>query len=155
MNKGGIGVGSASIVLVFAVLCLTVFSLITFVVAENDKGLVDANKQLMTGYYSADSLAERVFAELIESGSAPDSVLGVNISTDFDSNSGVEYLYYSCPISEDKAINVKLAVNGDSYDILSWRMGDTGDWEADNSMNVWLEPDDVTFGDPMGILPGN
>jgi len=42
MGKSGIGVGSASIVLVFAILCLTIFSLITYVVAGNEKALVDA-----------------------------------------------------------------------------------------------------------------
>ena len=54
MKNGGIGVGSASIVLVFAVLCLTVFSLITLVVAGNDKVLVDAGAKLVTAYYEAD-----------------------------------------------------------------------------------------------------
>ena len=64
-NGSGMGVGSASIILVFAVLCLTVFSLITFVVAKNNKALVDTQAQLVVGYYTADAQADKIFAQFL------------------------------------------------------------------------------------------
>ena len=137
MNKSGIGVGSASIVLVFAVLCLTIFSLITYVVAGNDKTLVEAKVELVTGYYEADALAEQVLLNLIGSDIIPDYILGVEINTGYDETLGVETTYFFCPISDIKALYVNLVLREDSFDILSWRMHDTDYWEFDDSLNVW------------------
>ena len=137
MGKSGIGVGSASIVLVFAVLCLTIFSLITYVVAGNDKALVDAKVELVTGYYEADAMAERVLSELLGAEVTPDNVLGVDINTRFDDDLGVETVYFFCRVSDIKALYVNLVIRDDSFDILSWRMYDTDDWVFDDSINVW------------------
>jgi len=137
MNKSGIGVGSASIVLVFAVLCLTIFSLITYVVAGNEKTLVDRKVQLVTGYYEADALAEEILVNIITSDTVPSTVLGVDIFTRFDDELGVDTIYFFCEISDIKALYVNLVIRDDSYDILSWRMYDTDEWIFDGSMNVW------------------
>jgi len=136
-NKGGIGVGSASIVLVFAVLCLTVFSLITFVVASNDKALVDAEAHLVTGYYKADTLAEFVLAELLAADTLPSAVGEIKIGTLWNDELEMDTAYFFCRISDIKALYVNLAFYEDSYDILSWRMYDTDDWVFDDSINVW------------------
>ena len=155
MNKGGIGVGSASVVLIFAVLCLTVFALITFVVAGNNKALIDTEAQLVTAYYEADVLAERVLAEILESVFIPDSVLGVDIETSWEWELDTELVYYACPISDSKELFVKLAINYDSYDVLSWHMRDIGDWTIDDSLNVWLGPDFFDdFDDPLNVWLG-
>ena len=144
MNKGGVGVGSASIILVFSVLCLTVFSLITFVVAGNDKVLVESESRFVIGYYGADELAERVLDELLktEIGIKPESLLGVDIESDYDMALGATVFYYSCPVSDDKELFVRLARSYDSYDILTWRMQDTGDWVMDEYLNVFTGFDD-------------
>jgi len=151
MKRSGIGVGSASIVLVFAVLCLTVFSLITLVVARNDKNLIDAEAQLVIGYYEADALAEYIVAEIVRADIIPGSVRDIDIVTDFDFGSGRETAYFFCPISDQKDLYVRLAVDEDSCDILSWRMWDTDDWVVDDSLDVWQGPDDSEIGDPMDV----
>jgi len=136
-NKSGIGVGSASIVLVFAVLCLTIFSLITYVVAGNEKALVDAKAELVTGYYEADAAAELILADILATDAIPNTVRGIQIHTGLDENLGVETTYFHYPISDIKALYVNLIVRDDSFDILSWRMYDTDEWEIDDSINVW------------------
>jgi hypothetical protein len=142
MNKGGIGVGSASIVLVFSVLCLTVFSLITFVVAGNEKALVDAELQLVTGYYEADALAEHVLAEIISTDFfMPGTVLGVDVETKWNVEYGVETLIFYCTITDRKSLQVEVVIRGDTFDILNWRMSDTDEWEFDDSLNLWLGDD--------------
>ena len=156
MNKGGVGVGSASIVLVFAVLCLTVFSLITFVVAHNDKVLAEAESKFVLGYYEADTLAERVLAEILAKGYQPgtdisDNILGVDVqgTWEFDMDSFMDSLSlsYSCPISDRKFLYVGLTIIDDSYEIHSWSMRDTGEWEMDTIIqNLWQgfdEDDDL------------
>jgi len=137
MGKSGIGVGSASIVLIFAVLCLTIFSLITFVVAGNDKALVDAKAEMVTGYYEADTLAELILADILAAEIIPDEIRGVKINTGFDERLSKETVYFFCDISDTKALYVNLAVGNDSFDILSWRMYDKGEWEIDDSTNIW------------------
>jgi len=141
-NKSGIGVGSASIVLVFAVLCLTIFSLITFVVAGNEKRLVDAKVELVTGYYDADSLAEHIIMDILALDDAtieniPGTIRGVEINTRMDEELGTDTIYFLCQISDIKALYVNLILHDGSYTILSWRMYDTDEWIFDDSINVW------------------
>ena len=154
MKKGGLGVGSASIVLVFAVLCMTVFSLITFVVAGNDRALVDAEASLVKGYYEADTLAEHIVAEIVRTGNIPDSASGVEIGSGYDMGSGAETAYFRIPISDQKELFVQLAISGDSVDVFSWRMCDTDEWSADDSINVWGGPDDIFGGDELDVWSG-
>ena len=140
MGKSGIGVGSASIVLVFAVLCLTIFSLITFVVAGNDKAIVDAKVDMVTGYYEADALAELILADILAAGTAdeiPESIRGVKINKSDNNKYNMETTYFFCDISDTKALFVNLVLHDDSFDILSWRMYDKSEWESDDSINVW------------------
>jgi len=137
VNRSGIGVGSASIILVFAVLCLTIFSLITFVVAGNEKSLVDAKVELVSGYYAADFLAEQILVDILAAESIPESVRGVNIYTGWDDELESETASFFCPISDIKALYVNLAVRDESFDVLSWRMYDVDDWTFDGSVNVW------------------
>jgi len=154
MKKGGIGVGSASIVLVFAVLCLTVFTLITFLVAGNERALVDSEALLVAGYYKADALAEQIVADILAADAIPEEIGGVEIGTFWDYMLGADIVYFSSIVSDQKSLFVRLALHGGSYDILSWRMYDTGEWEFDDRLHVWLGPDDFDLGDPAGALTG-
>jgi len=151
MNKGGIGVGSASIVLVFSVLCLTVFTLITFVVAGNEKALVDAELHLVKSYYEADTLAEQILTEVLSAEDIlPGNFHGVDVETYWDGELDADIVRYSCPVTDIKTLYVELAVRHDSFDILDWRMRDTDEWEFDDSLNVWFGDDDMPglwFGD--------
>jgi len=137
LNKSGVGVGSASIVLVFAVLCLTIFSLITFVVAGNDKALVDAKIELVTGYYEADALAEEILLNILTADPVPDKILGVDIRKTYDEGLDADVVYFFCEISSIKSLYVSLVIREDSFDILNWRMYDTDEWVFDDSINVW------------------
>lgn len=133
MNRGGIGFGSASIALVFAVLCLTIFTLIAFTSAKNDKALADAEVSLATGYYEADMLAEYILAELLETDPVPDTIRGVEIT----SHRGTNEVEFSCRISDSKELYVKVVLHDASYDILSWRMRDIGQWDSDVGLPIW------------------
>jgi len=107
-------------------------------VAENDKALVDAQVQLVNGYYEADTLAERVLADILIADTIPASLHGVDINTRWDDELEMETTFYFCRISDRKALFVNLALHDDSFDILSWRMLATDDWQFDDSIKVWL-----------------
>lgn len=142
-GKSGIGVGSASIVLIFAVLCLTVFTLITYIVAGNHKALVDAEAELVTGYYEADSQAARILDLLLDTGTAHAATAaagtyeGTEVKTVFNDDLGAETLYYHCPVNDRKALYVNVLIEAGAYEILSWQMVDLNDWEADGAINIW------------------
>ena len=153
MNKGGVGVGSASVVLIFSVLCLTVFSLISFVVARNGESLVESESDFVLGYYEADALAERVLAELLKADpfNPPASINGIDIAQNWDGT-----VSYSCPLSGTKDLYVVIANNGDSFDILSWRMRDTGEWQADTNLHVFdFDAPMWDSGPPMWDISGD
>jgi len=160
MNKGGgVGVGSASIVLVFAVLCLSVFSLITLVVAGNSKALVDSQARFVTEYYEVDAFAEHVLAEILEIEFLPEEfeILGVEVQADFVWQLDAYIIRFTCPIAESgKSLYVKLARYYDSYEILIWRMWDENEWSADEGLNVWIPDDglDIWLGFDSGDEPG-
>jgi len=150
MNKGGLGVGSASIVLIFAVLCLTVFSLITYVVASNDRVLVENEARLVTGYHNADAVAESIVDRIVAAGSIPASIDGIVIDSHWDLYLDADIVQFSVPILGKMELYVRLAFHPDSFDILSWRMYNTDDWQYDGSLNVWpglpgIELDDPDF----------
>ena len=140
MSKGAIGFGSASIVLVFAVLCLTIFSLFSFTVAQNQSAIADAKYNLIVGYYKADAAAEQILAEILEANNIPASVrdIEINIEHDVDTGLGSTVVNFSYPLyySDSMVLFVRVAIFEDSYSLLSWRMVNTADWEKDDGLNI-------------------
>jgi len=137
MNSGGLGFGSVSIVLIFAVLSLSVFSLITYYVADNDKKLVDAKAEAVAGYYEADTLAESILAEIITSQVTPDAINGTAVFSEIDDDGKTESIYFMTPISEISALYVNITRTDETFDILSWKMIMIDDWNHDDSLNLW------------------
>lgn len=132
--------------LIFAVLCLTVFSLISLSVAGNDKALADTEAKLVTEYYQADELAERILSEILDSDVVPGEILGCSIDAEWDWDLTAEVISFTCPISNVKELIVKAAISDDSYDIISWKMVNTDDWVIDDTIKVWTGDEDFGFG---------
>ena len=146
MNKGGMGVGSSSIMLVFAVLCLTVFSMISLMVARNNKALADAEAKLVAGYYAADAKAEEIIAHVLEfGGETPYDIVGLHdFWTVWDMESEMETIAFLCDLSAEKELYVRLTVEEGSALILGWQIMDIGTWEFDGSLDIWLDDfDDI------------
>ena len=84
-------------------------------------------------------MAEFILAEIL----AADTILasgyirGVKVTTRWDSDLMAKTAEFSCIIFGEKELHVKVAFFEDSYDILSWRMRNTGVWEPDHSLPVW------------------
>lgn len=68
-KKAGIGTvnaGGAIIIIIFVVLCLTIFGLLSFTTSFADKKLADRNLESVTQYYKADSEAEETLAKIYD-----------------------------------------------------------------------------------------
>jgi hypothetical protein len=139
MSKKGTGIGSASIVLVFSVLCLTIFAIISYSSALTDRALVDVEARLVSRYYEADKLANLIFAELLQADDIPETLYGVEITTEWDFwGFSVESISFTLEISDKREMYVVLGVHYDTMDILTWRMRDIGGaWESDDVLNIF------------------
>lgn len=119
-------VGGIALLMAFAVLCLTVFALLSLTTVRADVRLADASVQAVSDYYAADQAAQAILARL-RRGELPEGVTSIG-----------ENLYaYSCPVSDRQQLEVEVEVDGAAYRILRWQTVPTGEWEADDSLEVW------------------
>lgn len=102
-------VGGISLLVIFSVLCLTVFSLLTISTALAEKRLSDVSANAVSAYYSADLEAERIFAS-IRRGEIPDTV------------TVTENCYsYTTSITETLSLQVELLYENGRWIVLQWR----------------------------------
>lgn len=118
-------VGGISLLSVFAVLCLTVFALLSLSTVQADKRLEEKSAQAVIDYYDADCRAQKLLAQ-IRSGKIPDGVY----------KKGDIYEYH-CPVGDTQRLNVSVKVNGENWKILKWQVVNIGEWTPDDRLNVW------------------
>lgn len=118
-------VGGSSLLVIFAVLCLTIFALLSLSTVQADRRMAEASYQAVQGYYEADTEAELILANL-RSGNLPDNV------------TKKDNLYsYTCQVSETQVLEVEVQITEDSYRVLRWQLVSTTEWEADDGLDVW------------------
>lgn len=118
-------VGISSLLVIFAVLCLTIFALLSISTVLADGRLGDKVATAVTDYYAADCEAEAILAQL-RSGDIPENVT---------KEDGI--FSYACPISDTQTLAVQVKLDGASYQILRWQAVSTVSWEADERIPVW------------------
>ena len=118
-------VGISSLLVIFAVLCLAVFALLSVSTVQAQKRLAESSQNAIAGYYNADCEAEKILAAL-RSGECPE---GVQKSDDV--------FTYTCRISDTQALAVSVKLSGAQYTILQWQAISTVEWEADDQLPVW------------------
>jgi len=118
-------IGASSLLVIFAVLCLTVFALLSISTVQANGRLSDHAAKAVTDYYRADTQAEEILANLRD-GEIPDGV------------SRNENLYtYTCTISDTQVLAVQVMIENDTYTILRWQVISDVRWEADDKRPVW------------------
>ena len=124
-KSGFSGFGISSLLVIFAVLCLTVFSVLSVSTVQAHQRLSEKSIGADERHYRADAAAHEVLAAL-RSGSCPENV----------TREGDVYEYY-CVISQTQTLAVRVRVVGNSYEILRWQAISTADWEAEDRLPVW------------------
>ena len=118
-------VGGASLLVSFAVLCLTVFALLSLSTVRADDRLSQASAQASEAYYQADCEAQEILARL-RTGERP---MGVTYGGD---------LYtYECPISETQTLRVEVFQRDGVYTVLRWQAVANADWDVDENLFLW------------------
>ena len=116
-------IGGSSLLIIFAVLCLTVFALLGLSTVHANKRLSGISLQAVSDYYAADTHAEQILAAL-RTGEIPEGV----------SREG-DVFSYACPISDSQELQVE--VRSGNWKILRWQSVSTTEWQADESLNLW------------------
>ena len=130
-------VGASSLLVIFAVLCLTVFAMLSLSTVQADKRLSDASAEAALAYYAADTEAERIFA-LLRSGQLPDGVLVTSTTCPAEGVTIRSQIFsYSCTISETQALLVELSEQNGVWTVLRWQAVSTAEWNADDSIDIW------------------
>ena len=118
--------GGSSLLTVFAVLCLTVFALLSLSTVRADLRLAQHSRQAVRDYYAADARAQEILARL-RFGEKPD---GVTVEGTVCS--------WTVPISDTQELWVEADVRStDDYTILRWQAVSTGEWDFDDSLDLW------------------
>lgn len=111
-------IGGTSLLIVFAVLCLMVFALLTLSTVQADGRLSDASLKAAADYYAADTEAETIYAQLRQ-GTIPE---GVTVEG--------ELYTYQCVISETQTLSVQLQKSTEGWKVLQWQAVSTVEWDA-------------------------
>lgn len=130
-------VGASSLLVIFAVLCLTVFAMLSLSTVQADKRLSDASAAAALAYYEADTEAEQIFA-LLRAGELPDGVTVTTYAAPVEGAAVRGSVYsYDCIISETQAIRVELAEQDGVWTVMRWQAVSTTQWEPDDSIDIW------------------
>lgn len=131
-RSSGIGVGGASIVMVFSILCLTIFAVLTLVTASNELALSTRAAAAVTDYYAADSLAVEIYDVLRASDAVPQSALGIKVYAQAE-----DCIRYIVPVDGNQELCVLLRREGEDLRILEWSVHSTGEWNPFDRIFVW------------------
>ena len=117
-------VGGSSLLVIFSVLCFSVFSILVLATVKADERLADAGFEAVTAYYEADCEAERILGEL-RAGVVEDGV----------TQNGQIYTY-QCPVNDTQSLNVVVEITDEAYEIHEWRLQETVDWKPDEYIEL-------------------
>lgn len=118
-------VGGSSLLVIFAVLCLTVFALLGLSAVQAGGRLSQKMVDSVEAYYEADCMAEELYARL-RLGELPAEVM----------QEGDTYTYV-CPVSETNELQVVLYKTGEQWEVIRWNVVSTAAWESDVSLDLW------------------
>lgn len=127
--RGGGTPGGSSLMVVFAVLCLTVFAILALSTVLADARLSDAYVSDVSDYYKADARAEETIAQL-RNGTVPPDV----------EQNGNEFSF-CCLVSDTRSLFITVEVNGENdWRVLSKTTKYTAEWQADEDLDIWAGP---------------
>ena len=126
-RSGGVS-GAVSLVMIFCVLCLAVFSVLTLATADREAKLSEMSARSAAEYYQADHDATVIAAALKNGDPLP---VDVDIVRDGGTAS------FLLPMGESLGLDVALSVHDGACEILRWQTVYTGGWEPDEFLNLW------------------
>lgn len=147
-RKIAMGVGYVSVMLIFAVICLTIFAVLSFKAAISTDSFNDRSGDFLRQYYAADAKAKETLSRL------NDSMLEARGSMFFEEEfaesvrelDGVSVKQspdgfaasYVVPINDRQELAVGILFDNDGkYKIEQWQSRDVGFDDTESHLGVW------------------
>lgn len=147
-RKIAMGVGYVSVMLIFAVICLTIFAVMSFKAAMSTDSFNDRSGEFLKQYYAADAKAKETLSKLDDNMQAARGSMffeeefeeaaraldGVSVKQSPDGFSAS----YDVPINDRQvlAVNIRFDSNG-KYTIEQWQSRDVGFDVTESHLGVW------------------
>lgn len=153
--KGRMNIGSTSLILIFIVLCLATFGLLSLSSAKGDWNLAQKGAASARIYYQADSDGEsflkmadekikEAFSEPGEEGL--ENALEKTLGDYYREDSGT--VETDIPMEYGQVLHIALQVTKEGknlYEISEWKVFNQDEYEIDDSMPVWTGGMNETF----------
>lgn len=144
----GMGVGYVSVMLIFAVICLTIFAVLSFKAAISTDSFNERSGEFMRQYYAADTSAKETLSKLNDCAfKAKRSVFFEDEFTESAQNiEGVSVkriqngfsASYSVAINERQELLVSIVFNeSGEYRIEQWKSRNVFEENSDSHIGVW------------------
>ncbi len=156
LKSRGTGLGGTLILMVFVVVCLAVFSALSFVTARADLALSEKNTAALEAYYTADAAAQAKLARIDECllqaakkggnyrqnaaellTQLPDLVYQAGAGSEGDR------VAFEIKVDEVRVLYVELAIlpSGQSqrYRVLAYKTVNNSSWETASRIEVWQD----------------
>lgn len=139
----GVNVGSSSILLIFVVLCLVAFAVLSIVSAQVDYNLSKKLAERSSKYYEACNEAEEFLANLE---SSLENVMASSTNEAEYFASAGENSVFCIELSENQKLEVKATIlyppkDGKYYRIDSWQVITDDSMELDDTLDLFDEED--------------
>lgn len=142
-KRQGFSVGITSIAVIFTVVCLTIFAVLSVSTAAQEKDLAEKYAESVSEYWAADARCTEIVNELgklWEEGAGSSAILETaaaeGIETYEDGN--VIYVYFEEPVNDSNSIAVSLEIS-DEFRVTGWQEIYTGDWDADMGLDLFIQ----------------
>lgn len=146
-SRNKVNIGASSLILIFIVLCMATFGLLSISSAQGDLKLAGRNGEAVRAYYEADSRGQQWLKEVDqvlteEMGEEKDSTqcsldIKDRLGELYDRESGL--ISTDIPMDRGQSLHIELVLmcGEKHYDIKSWYVYASDEYEIDNSMPVW------------------
>lgn len=130
-NTVSIGIGMSTFMMIFVVLCLTIFATLTYLQARHNLQETDKIMDANVAYYNADYQASEIYEQLM-SHLDDDSFLEENVITKQDHT-----YHYSVSITDMRTLEVTVCQNQDKLKVIQWQETATmqGNYEKQGFVN--------------------
>lgn len=156
-----VNIGSSSLLIIFLILCLATFAILSVSSAKNDYSFSEKLAARKTQYYGASAKASLILDEI---DTRLSELAGANLADDMDAYmdqvismfyetqiddidldcrpfNDTVFISYRIPVGEQQELSVRLRVtdytaNDTYYEIQEWRILSNDEWEGGQTLNL-------------------
>jgi hypothetical protein len=133
----GLNMGSASIIMLFAVLCLTVLAALSLLSANSQLRLTQRSAAVMESYYEADLRASEIYERVLKGDYSEVEILpdgdgffyNYTVTVDIGAGGGGR--------TPSLSLGVSLRETDGAFAVYKWKIIESEDWNPNDEINLW------------------